>query len=106
MKDIEGFFIDDIIAQYYQISFNNKLSYYLLEDFEPENIGFAFQKNANGEALLKEFKEFLLTLNLENLYSKWYVLDTSKISFDKNLDNNGKLINEALNLELKPICFI
>ena len=105
MKDIDGFLIDDIIAKYYKIVFNHKLSYYQL-DTEPDNIGFAFQKNADGEALLNEFNDFLSTLNLENLYNKWYVMDTSKISFDKNLDSKDKLINVALNLELKPICFI
>ena len=105
MKDIEGFIIDDIIAQYYKIVFNNKLSYYHL-DLREDDIGFGFQKNANGEALLNEFNEFLSTLNLNGIYQKWYVLDTSKLSIDKDLNTNGRLINVALNLGLKPICFI
>ena len=105
MKEIDGFMIDEIIAQYYQIIINNKLSYYHL-DIEDDDIGFGFQKNANGEALLNEFNEFVSTLNLNSLYQKWYVVDTSKLTIDKNLNSDDKLINVALNLELKPICFI
>ena len=105
MKEIDGFMTDEIIAQYYQIIINNKLSYYHL-DIEDDDIGFGFQKNANGEALLNEFNEFVSTLNLNSLYQKWYVVDTSKLTIDKNLNSDDKLINVALNLELKPICFI
>ena len=53
MKDIEGFLIDDIITQIYQLEFNNKLTYYRLEG-DIEN-AFAFQKNADGVALLNQF---------------------------------------------------
>ena len=105
MKDIEGFIIDDVVAQYYQIAFNNKLSYYPL-GLGKDDIGFGFQKNAKGEALLKEFNEFIKTLNLTGILEKWYVFDTSKLTIDKELNKNDKLINVAFNLELKPICFI
>ena len=105
MKDIEGFIIDDIIAKYYQIAFNNKLSYYTLGT-GIDDIGFGFQKNANGEALLKEFNEFLSTINLDGIFKKWYVFDTSKLTIDKELNKNDKLLNVAFNLELKPLCFI
>ena len=105
MKDIEGFVIDDLVAEYYKIVFNNKLLYYKMNISE-ENVGFGFQKNAHGKALLNEFNEFISTINLDPIYKKWYVLDTSKLTIDKNLNSDGKLINVALNLELKPICFI
>ena len=105
MKDIEGFIIDDVIAQYYKISFNNKLTYYPL-GLGKDYICLGFQKNAKGEALLKEFNEFLKTLNLTKIYLKWYVYDTSKLTIDKELDKNNKLINVAINSEIKPLCFI
>ena len=105
MKDIEGFIIDDIIAKYYQIAFNNKLSYYTLGT-GIDDVGFGFQKNANGEALLKEFNEFLSTINLDGIFKKWYVFDTSKLTIDKELNKNDKLLYVAFNLELKPLCFI
>ena len=50
--------------------------------------------------------EFVSTLNLNSIYQKWFVIDTSKLTIDKDLNNNGKLINVALNLQIKPICFI
>ena len=105
MKNIEGFIIDEIIAEYYQIIFLNKVSFYHL-DIEKDNNAFGFQKNAKGEALLNEFNEFLSTLNLKEIYNKWYVLDTSKLIIDKDLDINGKLINVAFNLQSKPLSFM
>ena len=105
MKNIEGFIIDEVIADYYQIVFNNKVTYYRL-DIEEDNNAFGFQKNANGEALLNEFNEFISTLNLKEKYNKWYVLDTSKLFIDKNLDKNDKLINVAFNLQSKPLSFM
>jgi hypothetical protein len=68
MKDIEGYIIEDIIAMNYQLEFNNKLTYYRL-DGDTDN-AFAFQKNANGIALLNEFNEFIKTINFEELYNK------------------------------------
>ena len=104
MKDIEGFLIDDIITQNYQLEFNNKLTYYRLEG-DIEN-AFAFQKNANGVALLNQFNEFLKTIKFKELYNKWNILDTSKLSFDKTLNKNGKTLNVALCFQLKPFCFM
>ena len=104
MKNIEGFIIDDIITQDYHLEFDNKLTYYRL-DGDIEN-SFAFPKNANGISLLNEFNEFIKTIDFEELYNKWNVLDTSKLTFDKTLDKNGKLLRIALCFQLKPFCFI
>ena len=54
MKNIEGFVIDGVLSKYYEFLFNNKISYYLIEN-EDSPFGFAFQKNENGIALLNEF---------------------------------------------------
>ena len=104
MKDIDGFLIDDIITQIYQLEFNDKLTYYRLEG-DIKN-AFAFQKNANGVALLNQFNEFLKTINFEEFYNKWNVLDTSKLTFDKTLNKNGKKLNVALCFQFKPFCFM
>ena len=105
MKNIEGFLIDEIISKYYQIIFNNKISYYNLEN-EASFLSFAFQKNENGIALMNEFNEFLSTINLTEILNKWLVLDSSTIIIDKNLNNNGKLIKAAFNFLSKPLSFI
>ena len=105
MKNIEGFVIDEIICKYYQIIFNNKISYYNLEN-EASFLSFAFQKNENGIALMNEFNEFLSTLNLTEILNKWLSLDSSKIIIDKNLNNKGKSINAAFNFLSKPLSFI
>ena len=105
MKNIEGFVIDEIIAQYYQKIFNNKLSYYHIDN-EDSIYALGFQRNENGNALLDEFNEFISTLNLEEILNKWLEVDTSNIIIDKNLNNNGKLINVAFNFLSKPMSFM
>ena len=105
MKNIEGFVIDEVLSKYYELLFNNKISYYPIDN-EDSPFGFAFQKNENGKILLNEFNEFISTLNLEEISNKWLELDTSGIIIDKNLDNNGKLINAAFDCLSKPMSFI
>ena len=55
---------------------------------------------------MNEFNDFLSTLNIEEISNKWLELDTSKIIIDKNLDNNGKLINAAFDCLSKPMIYV
>ena len=105
MKNIEGFIIDEILSKYYEFLFNNKIAYYPIDN-EDSPLGFAVQKNENGIALMNEFNEFISTVNLEEISNKWLELDTSGIIIDKNLNNNGKLINVAFDFINKPMSFI
>ena len=105
MKNIEGFVIDEILSKYYEVLFKNKIACYTIDN-EDSPLGFAFQKNEKGIALMNEFNEFISTLNLEEISNKWLEIDTSKIIIDKNLDINGKLINVAFDFLYKPLSFI
>ena len=55
-EEIEGFLIDKPIVDYFVNRFPERVSYYP-DIFDQNNYGFGFQKNEEGENLLKEFNE-------------------------------------------------
>lgn len=105
MEDIQGFIFDEPFIQYYKLKYPYRVNYYILEDQEPNQNAFAFQKNAAGEALMKEFNDFIKTIDLDSLYNKWNVEDTTKLTIDTNLDTNGKVINAGLMVDTRPLCY-
>lgn len=69
MKDIEGFIIDKPISDYFSNRYPERIAFY--EDIlDKNNYGFGFQKNQEGEVLLKEFNQFLSEIDLDDLYYK------------------------------------
>ena len=77
------------------------------KDFDVNNYGFGFQKNAEGEKLVKEFKEFLGKTDIDSLYYKWTHSKTKDLHIDTNLPTNEdtKTINVAINMDFIPLCF-
>ena len=59
MEEIEAFIFDLPVVEYYENNFGWRITHYTFEDMEAYKNGFAFQKNEEGEALLKEFNDFL-----------------------------------------------
>jgi len=76
------------------------------EEFDVNNYGFGFQKNAEGEKLVKEFNEFLNKTDIDALYSKWTNSKISDLNIDTNLNTSSeKMLNVAINLDFIPLCF-
>ena len=75
LEEIEGFLFDKPVAEYFEKKYNWRLTYYEINDIEQHKNAFAFQQNIEGEALLKEFNEFLKTIDLKEIYNKWNVAD-------------------------------
>lgn len=114
---IKGFLFDKPIAEYLSLKYSWRLAYFDLEDLTEYKNGFAFQKNEEGNVLLKEFNEFIKTLNLTQIYKKWIVADyestealpldynVSDYIIDKNLDPNWPLIKVGADLDNKPLSY-
>ena len=101
--EIEGFLTDLPSAEDFQRRFPEKVSYFG-ENFLNNFYGFAFQKNNNG--LVNEFNNFLISINLIDIYLKWNVRDTSNLTVDKTINSNSKKkIRVAMFPDTKPICF-
>ena len=117
MEKIEGFLFDKPIAEYLSLKYSWRLTYFDLEDLTKYKNGFAFQKTEEGNLLLKEFNEFIKTLNLTQIYKKWIVADyesteampldynASDYIIDKDLDPNWPLIKVGADLDNKPISY-
>ena len=105
MEDIEGFLIDEPIADYFKLFYPERLDYYTT-DFLTNNYGFAFKKDEEGTALLNEFNQFLSNVNLTELYIKWNVSNTINVTIDKNLNSSAPTINAAFYVDFKPLSFI
>lgn len=75
LENIEGFYIDEILAQYYTNLIPQRLTYINPKLNEMKN-AFAFQKNEKGKELAEEFNEFLKTINIDKLFSKWNASST------------------------------
>ena len=67
LEDIEGFISDEPVVQYFHIAFPWRITYYTFDNIDPIQNAFAFQKNNEGENLLKEFNEFISDLNLDKI---------------------------------------
>ena len=116
LEEIQGFLFDKPVAEYLKERYSWRLTYYDLEDLTEYKNAFAFQKNEQGNALLKEFNEFLKTINLKEIYKKWIIADydtdyndvnydISKYIIDKDLDPKWPLINVGADLDNKPISY-
>ena len=105
LENIEGFYIDEILAQYYTNLIPQRLTYINPKLDEMKN-AFAFQKNEKGKELAEEFNEFLKTINIDKLFSKWNASSTLDLTVDKKIDFPGnKTINVAFNLDNKVLSF-
>ena len=116
LEEIQGFLFDKPVADYLSNKMSWRLTYYEIEDLKGNKNALAFQKNEEGEALLKEFNEFLKTINLKEIYEKWMVADyttdyndngynISNYIIDKNLDPKWALLTVGADLDNKPISF-
>ena len=102
LEDINGFLNDDIIGKYFEKKFPDRITYY---DMNVSNdLGFGFKKNEDN-ALLKEFNEFLATIDVEKLFEKWNVDDTFNIKVEKNNFTDGKTIKVGVRLDSKPFAY-
>ena len=117
MEKIEGFLFDKPIAEYLSLKYSWRLTYFDLEDLTGYKNAFAFQKNAEGKALLNDFNDFIKTVNLTQIYEKWIVADyesteampndynISQYIIDKDLDPSWPLIKVGADLDTKPISY-
>lgn len=79
---------------------------YYPDIFGENNYGFGFQKNGEGETLLKEFNEFINNTDINSLYYKWTHSRTKDLHVDTNLNTSAeKTINVAINMDFIPLCF-
>lgn len=105
LEDIEGFISDEPVVQYFHIAFPWRITYYTFDNVDPIQNAFAFQKNNEGENLLKEFNEFISDLNLDKIYKKWNVADTSKLTVDRDLNPKGKEIKVGFSIDTRPTSY-
>ena len=117
LEDINAFIFDLPVVEYYEINFGWRITHYNFENMKPYQNAFAFQKNKEGEALLKEFNDFLKTIDLKSIYDKWntsywtvsreyaYEVQDSHLNVDTDLNPKDKVLNVAFYMDLKPICF-
>lgn len=100
-EDIEGFLIDETIAKINVKKFPDRITYF---DMNVTNdLGFGFKKN--DASLLNEFNQFLEKQDVEKLYEKWNVEDTSDIKIEKDNCEGEKTIKVGLLMDSKPFCY-
>ena len=100
LEHIDGFFIDEPNAEYFELLYPDRLTYFR-ERFEENEYAFGVQDNN----LLNKFNEFLSKVNKKEIYDKWNAADTSKLTIDKNLNESDQLINVGFLMDLKPLCY-
>ena len=100
LEEIEGFLIDEPSAEYFELLYPNRLTYFR-KNYEENEYAFGVQ----GNDLLNEFNEFLSNVNKKEIYDKWNVADTSKLTIDKNLNKSAPLLNAGFVMNLKPLCY-
>ena len=105
MKEIEGFLMDEPNAEYFKIVYPERITYFP-ENFQENQYAFGFQKTDEGKILLDKFNQFLSNTNLKEIYDKWNVNDTTKLTIDKNLNTSAETINAAFLMDLNPMCFL
>ena len=105
MKKIEGFLMDEPNAEYFKIVYPERITYFP-ENFQENQYAFGFQKTDEGKILLDKFNQFLSNTNLKEIYDKWNVDDTAKLTIDKNLNTSAETINAAFLMDLNPMCFL
>ena len=101
-EDIEGYLTDETIAKNNVKKFPERITYF---DMNVTNdLGFAFKKN--DTILINEFNQFLEKQDVEKLYEKWNVKDTSEIKAEKyNIGENAETIKVGLLTDSYPFCF-
>ena len=105
LEKIEGCLLDKPIVDYFVNRYPDRITYYP-DIFDENNYGFGFQKNGEGETLLKEFNKFLNNTDIDSLYYKWTHSNTKKLHIDTNLNKSSeKTINVAINMDFIPLCF-
>ena len=104
LEDIHGCILDKPIVDYFTNRYQSRITSYP-EVFDQNNYGFGFQKNAEGEKLVKEFNEFLNKTDIDALYYKWTHNKPKDIDIDTNLNTNGKILNVAINMDFIPLGF-
>ena len=105
MEEIEGFLMDEPYADYFRIVYPERITYFP-ESFLDNQYGFGFQKTDEGNILLDKFNQFLSNTNIKEIYDKWNVEDTTKLTIDKNLNTSAETINAAFLMDLNPLCFL
>ena len=105
MEEIEGFLMDEPNAEYFKIVYPERITYFP-ENFQENQYAFGFQKTNEGKILLDKFNQFLSNTNLKEIYDKWNVNDTTKLTIDKNLNTSAETINAAFLMDLNPLCFL
>ena len=105
MEEIEGFLMDEPNAEYFKIVYPERITYFP-ENFQENQYAFGFQKTDEGNILLDKFNQFLSNTNLKEIYDKWNVNDTTKLTIDKNLNTSAETINAAFLMDLNPLCFL
>ena len=104
LEDIEGCLLDKPFVDYFINRYPERITVYP-EEFDINNYGFGFQKNTEGEKLMKEFNEFLSKTDIDALYNKWTQGITKNLYVDTNLTTNGNTLNVAINMDFIPLCF-
>ena len=100
-EEIEGFLIDETIAKNSAKKFPDRITYF---DMNVTNdLGFAFKKN--DVTLRDEFNQFLEKQDVEKLYEKWNVEDSSDIKIEKDNYEGEKTIKVGLLMDSYPFCF-
>ena len=69
-REIEGCLLDKPFVDYFVNRYPKSVTAYS-DVFDLNNYGFGFQKNSEGEKLMKEFNEFLAKTDTDALYNKW-----------------------------------
>ena len=104
-EEIEGFLMDEPYAEYFHALYPDRLTYFP-DKYDENQYGFGFQKTDEGKILLDQFNEFLSKTNTEEIYDKWNVDDTTKLTIDKNLNTNAETLDAGFLLDISPLCFL
>ena len=104
-EKIDGFLIDEPNAEFFQVVYPERITYFP-ESFDENQYAFGFQKTNEGKILLDKFNEFLSKTNLKEIYDKWNADDTTKLTIDKNLNTSAETINAGFLMNLNPLSYI
>ena len=101
-EEIEGFLADEHVAKRSERRFPERITYF---DINLTNrLGYGFKNSDN--TLLNEFNEFLEKQDVEKLFKKWNVEDTSNIKIEKDNYQGQKTIKVGLLTDSRPFCFL
>ena len=102
-NEIEGFLVDQPIAENLKLKYPDRITYFL-DSYDENDLGFGFKQNDQTQ-LKDKFNECLKTAKFDEIYKKWNVSDTSDLTIDKNLEGKAGNINAAFLMSSKPLCF-